>query len=334
MPALQHALDHFWNNSPGPGGVGLQDRYAAAWRHVAQRFRSTPGVLGYELFNEPFPGTPWATCLGTRGCPSFDQKLTAFNRTVTAAIRKADRRTMVFYEPNVLFNSGSATNVGPLNDPRAGFSFHDYCVVNEAQGCATHSRTMDNAVTYALGTRAALLMTEFGATNSASDLTSMLALADARMIPWLEWAYCGCADPTTSGPGTVQAIVIDPHEPPVPSNREAGTLAALVEPYPHLIAGTPLSWSYDRSSRSFTLRYSTSRVSGRGRFKAGSRTEIATPRLVYPGGRYIVRVSGGVVSSRPMSRNLTVESCPRRRQITVVVSPTTRRQIGPGLRRC
>ena len=41
MPALQRAFDHFWANDPGPGGVGLQDRYAAAWAHVAARFRST-----------------------------------------------------------------------------------------------------------------------------------------------------------------------------------------------------------------------------------------------------------------------------------------------------
>ena len=31
MPALERAFDHFWQNSPGPGGPGLQDRYAAAW---------------------------------------------------------------------------------------------------------------------------------------------------------------------------------------------------------------------------------------------------------------------------------------------------------------
>ena len=56
MPALQRAFDHFWENSPGPGGVGLQDRYAAAWRHVAAFFGGNPDVLGYELMNEPWPG--------------------------------------------------------------------------------------------------------------------------------------------------------------------------------------------------------------------------------------------------------------------------------------
>ena len=34
MPALNRAFDHFWNNDAGPSGVGLQDRYANAWRHV------------------------------------------------------------------------------------------------------------------------------------------------------------------------------------------------------------------------------------------------------------------------------------------------------------
>ena len=41
--ALNRAFDNFWKNVPGPGGVGLQDRYAAAWRHVAEYFGSTPG---------------------------------------------------------------------------------------------------------------------------------------------------------------------------------------------------------------------------------------------------------------------------------------------------
>src|ERR1700722_1585417 len=62
-PALEHALDAFFNNAPGPGGVGLQDRFAAAWAHVAAYFRGSPSVLGYELFNEPFPGTLWQPCL-------------------------------------------------------------------------------------------------------------------------------------------------------------------------------------------------------------------------------------------------------------------------------
>jgi endoglycosylceramidase len=53
---VQAALDHFWSNSPGPDGVGLQDHYAEAWQFVAKRFQDEPAILGYDLMNEPFPG--------------------------------------------------------------------------------------------------------------------------------------------------------------------------------------------------------------------------------------------------------------------------------------
>jgi endoglycosylceramidase len=89
----------------------------------------------------------------------------------------------------------------------------------------------------------ALLLTEFGATDNAPYLRDVVARSDRLMVPWIEWAYCGCSDPTTTGPGTKQAIVVDPAKPPTGSNVVLGTLRALVEPYPQLIAGTPRGWA-------------------------------------------------------------------------------------------
>ncbi|MFO7974716.1 MAG: cellulase family glycosylhydrolase, partial [Candidatus Hydrogenedentota bacterium] len=56
-PAIQRAFENFWANKPGPDGVGIQDHYAAAWRHVAERYADNPTVIGYDLMNEPFPGS-------------------------------------------------------------------------------------------------------------------------------------------------------------------------------------------------------------------------------------------------------------------------------------
>ena len=56
------------------------------------------------------------------------------------------------------------------------------------------------------------------------------------MVPWTEWAYCTCGDPTGS---PIEGIVNDPRKPKTGSNLVTGTLDALVEPYPHVIAGTP-----------------------------------------------------------------------------------------------
>lgn len=56
-PAVQAALDSFWDNAPAPDGVGLQDHYARAWQALAARYAGDPAVIGYDLMNEPFPGS-------------------------------------------------------------------------------------------------------------------------------------------------------------------------------------------------------------------------------------------------------------------------------------
>jgi endoglycosylceramidase len=321
-PALEHALDQFFTNATGPSGRGLQDWFASAWARVASRFRTNRSVLGYELFNEPFPGTAWPQCLNPSGCPAFDAELTALYHRVAAAIRLADPRTMIWYEPNVMFNNGVATDVGALDDPSAGFAFHDYCLTEPqtgASGCATFDdMVFANALAHVGQTHEALMMTEFGSTTDVPYLQDMLKRADTDMVPWLEWSYCACESPTDTGqPG----IVADPRKPPTGSNLITGTLRALVEPYPQLVSGTPSSWGYDGSTKTFSLQYSTARASGRGRFALRSLTDVATPALVY-GGRYGVTVSGGAIASRRGASVLEIAACRGARTITVTVRPS------------
>jgi len=54
--AVHAAFDNFYANKPGPGGVGLQDRYAQAWRFLAEHYANNATVIGYDLMNEPFAG--------------------------------------------------------------------------------------------------------------------------------------------------------------------------------------------------------------------------------------------------------------------------------------
>jgi endoglycosylceramidase len=322
MAALQHALEHFWENSAGPGGVGLQDRFAAAWQHVAQRFAGDPALLGYEIFNEPFPGKEFLACASATGCPAFDARLAGFYGRVDAAIRAADPRTLVWYEPNVLFNFARPTSLPPLADPRTGFAFHAYCLEGEELGCESHAGTMENADRYAASAGTALALTEFGATSSRLDLRQVTGLADQHMVSWLEWMYCGCSDPTTAAVPDDQATVFDPARPPTGSNVAAGTVRALSRPYPQAVSGTPRSWSFDPDSRNFTLRYGARSPSGH-RFSAGAVTEIAAPATAYSAG-YGARVAGGAVVSPPDAPILRVASCPRAATLTVRVGPRLR----------
>ena len=59
--ACHRAFDHFWANTPVLG-KGLQDRFADLWAHLARRLGGKPAVIGFDLFNEPFPGTDGGAC--------------------------------------------------------------------------------------------------------------------------------------------------------------------------------------------------------------------------------------------------------------------------------
>jgi endoglycosylceramidase len=310
MPALEHAFDNLWADAPGPGGVGLQERYAAAWAHVAARFAGDDHVLGYDLFNEPWPGSAWPSCVSSSGCPAFEAKLGALEAKGIAAIRGADPKHLVWYEPNGSFNLGQAeTQLPNFHDPRAGMSFHDYCSSTTAVACISPEQlVLDKALRRSRKTGDALLLTEFGATNDVATLTRVEADADAVRMPWIEWAYCGCSDPTTSAiPADSEALVLDPEQSPQGANVVHATLGALVRPYPLVVAGTPARFGFDPKKRVFNLSYSTARAGGRSRFRAGACTQVFVPALQYPHG-YSARVSGARVISRRGSGTLELAS--------------------------
>ena len=66
-PAESAAFANFWQNATVAGprgqapGTGLQDHYIGALAALAQRFQGNAGVLGYELMNEPQPGSTGPT---------------------------------------------------------------------------------------------------------------------------------------------------------------------------------------------------------------------------------------------------------------------------------
>lgn len=327
MPGLNRAFDNFWANSPGPGGVGLQDRYAAAWAHVAAYFRRTPKVLGLDLFNEPWPGTGWQACANPAGCPEFDARLEAFSQRAIDAIREVDGRTAVFYEPNVVFNNGAQTSVRPAGDNLA-FSFHDYCLTAEAsaeggldEACTTFDDLVwSNTATHVRATGHPPLLTEYGATTDIPTITGMVDRAARARTGWQYWAYCGCDDPTTTGPGAEQALVFDPAAAPAGANVDQAKLRALVVPHPLAVSGTPLRYRFDRATGRFSARWSVRRADRQGSFGEGARTTISVPRLVYGNG-YDVRVRGGRVVSKPGARVLVVEQRPGAVRVRVVVRP-------------
>src|SRR4051794_23330849 len=327
-PALNRAFDNLWANTAGPGGVGLVDRYAAAWKHVGERFAADKGVLGYDLLNEPWPGTGWQQCANPAGCPAFDQGTYAdFWRKTIGGLRGADKTHLAFYEPNVIFNDGAETQLPKFDDERLGMSWHNYCLVGDVSGsgggggggCGTEEGLVfQNALKRSEATGDTQLLTEFGATDDLDTLKRITGNADDYMVGWQYWHYCGCNDPTTQGPGETQAIVKDPAKPPTGDNLKSAKLDTLVRPYPQTVAGTPGGWKFDAGSKTFTLTYSTGRAGG-GTFAGNPLTDVFVPKRQYAGG-YSVRAEGAGVVSAAGAQVLELQACKGAKTVKLTVT--------------
>ena len=322
-PGGNRAWDNLWANTHG-----LQERFAAAWGRVAARFKGLPWSMGYDLINEPWAGNQWSTCASTEGCRAFEEgPLADLQRKATAAIREHDRSSIVWYEPVVTSQFGTKYwSPTPNGDTNTAFSFHIYCLVgaaSEPQSCdALEQLSMDNAQARANANDDPSMLSEFGATTDLRVVERQVDRADRAMISWKWWHYCACDDPTTAGPGDVQAIVSDPAKPPEGANVFEDKLRALVRPYPQAIAGVPVAYGFDRAARTFTLQYAA---------KPGV-TEVFVPELQYPGG-YAVEVSGATVVSPVRSRVLMLRTAAAG-EVKLTLKPGTGRfpRVTPKLR--
>ena len=54
---VHRSFDAFWDNAPYQG-KGLQDYFMDMLRFTAEYLKDKPALMGWDVFNEPFPGTP------------------------------------------------------------------------------------------------------------------------------------------------------------------------------------------------------------------------------------------------------------------------------------
>lgn len=319
LPAAYAVFDNFWMNSNG-----LWDHYRAAWKAVAEKWKDQDHNGGYDLLNEPFPGTQWLTCASPLGCPLFDTLYMqpAFDY-FRAGIREADPNNIVFYEPNFLMNGSAESWLGttPINDANIGLSWHKYCLLGlvlHSQGftdlplCPQLHELVNNAAESAVSRMGSTsLITEFGASDDLADITQVTEQADGLLTGWQYWAYKEWGDPTTESQTSGGQGMFT-------NDEDLGTvkvdkLRLLERTYPQATTGTPLSLSFDPDSAAFHYRYKPNAA-------AKGNTEIYVPvALHYPNG-YDVTVSGAKVISKPNARMLLLQDLPDATEVVVDLS--------------
>lgn len=300
QPSTTRAFDNFYANVGG-----LADLYAKAWRAVARRFRSTSYVLGYDLLNEPWPGSQTATCAQPAGCPVFDQQvLQPVYAKALSAIRTVDRSHLVWIEPQVLFNDGSQTGLD-LHGDRIGLSFHQYCtsagLTHSSGGKATPECGPQGDLVFSHADDAAArngwatLLTEFGASDDLGDISRVTTSADKALTGWVYWHYKEWSDPTTeSADSGGQGLFTDDRDLRTAKTAKLDLLAVA---YVRAYAGTPTSTALDGRTLLATWRADPRR----------GLTEVWVPKRLYPKG-YRVAVTGGVVVSRPGAERLLIRA--------------------------
>jgi endoglycosylceramidase len=179
---------------------GVGDAWAAAWAHVAARFRGQPHILGLELLNEPFAGNPYGNPLLMVPYPNpwnADRVnlQPAYDR-ISAAVRTVDANVLLFFAGVTWGDAGagfSAPPGGAQQANRSVLAYHYYSSVNRA---ARPQLEAQARAAERLDTAAFLTETSMPGTTGASHFSAVGALgdqADAQLQSWagFEWkSFC------------------------------------------------------------------------------------------------------------------------------------------------
>ncbi len=284
-PATIAAFQQFFRNA-----ADVQDEFATAVVVVAERFAANPGVLGYEIMNEPL------TLI-----PDGNAALDTFHARIAGAIRAVDHRHLIAFEPEAIRN---ITNQAPIPDhafPVSGglyaphiytdvFDGHDYASGDPAE----LAPSMERAAAEAAAWGTPLLVGEYGidpnAPNANAWISAELDLQDrlrahSAFWVWVEISqgHWGLFDGLSSDPG---------------GERVART-TALSRVYARTVPGRVLEHTFDAAVNTLRLRFD---ATGRGPL------ELFVPARRFPAG-FTLRCDGEPVQPRLIGNGAVRVGC-------------------------
>ena len=240
-PAVRESWKAFWRNDKGPGAIGLQDRFAAMWGHVASVFAGRDSVAGYDLLNEPnaFGESEQAAL------PGF------YSRTIKA-VRAGEKkarapRRVIVVEPSIVW-SVAAQGAPPkfAAGPDVAYGPHLYTGVFGGEG-PPQAASFDAAAREAgsLG-GLAVLSGEWGADSSRAAAPDRYFRAHqqqqdrirASAVLWLWKASCGDPHQVRDYLASGQAEVWSPFRTDCITNTAQPRVGAGAE------QASELRWSY------------------------------------------------------------------------------------------
>ncbi|WP_157249954.1 cellulase family glycosylhydrolase [Nonomuraea typhae] len=286
-PGVIRAFDNFWNTTGDH--PGLMDRYARAWKAVADRFKDDPAVIGYDLMNEPWGGS-------VQGAAFETGPLATLYRKTIAEIRSVDPDSWIFLEPQAVgVNWGLPSALPYFDDPRGGpariaFAPHlyplpldlgdDYTAGSREWTDRTLGWWRENVLRTAERMKAPILLGEFGLDMTrpgATDLVErILDLTDENAMGRAYWSR----DPGSWGP--------------YDKGKPGPLVGVYARPYPRAVGGVPVRVAWDEKAVKLTITFDANETGP---------TEIYLPAATFPKGG---KASLGTASWDAGKRILTV----------------------------
>jgi hypothetical protein len=282
----------FWANQNGEQAAVLD-----AWRLLWERYKDEPAVLGYDLLNEPEPGT-----LATGNSTFVASYLTPFYRSAIDALRTIDQRHLALFQPPKSWPMYPT----PLERPQAVYAPHYYPNLLDYlyQGVLSTSQyapLLQSLEDQAQQLGVPLLIGEYGMPWFAENdgdaaLEGQFAaqeklardLMDASGIGFTRPWY---ADDRAAYFWAEQGILLNwalfRGESGLGGPERRFITDVVVRPYPQAVAGTAGGFSYDQATRRLVLTYTPAAARGR--------TDVHVPRLRHYAAGFLVRYTGGLV---------------------------------------
>ena len=252
--------------------LNIQEKFVEFWKHVVNRLKGNKYILGYDLWNEPFPGALLENLKSLIPSYSDQNQVLPIYKKVDEELRKIDPDYILFFEntpfPDTIPLFGGLTWGGmkekPADDDKNQvYNFHAYCCLAGADACQHgeapmanainicpkfHNKLFNNVIKVADNLNIPRFLTEFGACSDSlacyKELMNVVTICEKNFISWSYWNYKPYGDHTTSAIELVEYEGIFNADGTVQQIKER----ALSRGYVQYYQGKPVDFLYEENS--------------------------------------------------------------------------------------